>query len=201
MLNERFHSTESEDPEIPTHGRPRRRKTSSSQSRSLLLNSSYEPLKILTWQKALILWLQDKVEILEYHNLFVHSVRHRFQLPAVLRLKSYTRVRKFTAIRFCRENVYLRDSHTCQYCGNVFHLKHLTLDHVVPASKNGPKNWTNVVTACRPCNQKKGNKTPHQAGMPLLREPRIPQWLPAHELVSGADFFPEAWRQYLQFHG
>jgi 5-methylcytosine-specific restriction endonuclease McrA len=155
----------------------------------------------LTWQKALILWFQGKVEILEYHDIFVNSVRFRFQLPAVLRLKTYTKTRKKTIVRFSRENVFLRDEYACQYCKNVFLAKYLTLDHVTPASKGGPRSWTNVVTACRPCNQKKGNKSPSTAGMPLFREPKVPHWLPSHELVANADRFPEIWIPYLQFHG
>lgn len=193
--------TEAEDASTSKASVSSKKIGSSSQSRSLLLNASYEPMKILNWQKALILWFQGKVEVLEYHNIFVHSVRHRFQLPAVLRLKSYTKTKKTAVVRFCRENVYLRDEHTCQYCKNIFAAKHLTLDHVVPASKNGPRSWTNVVTACRPCNQKKGNKTPAGAGMPLAKEPRVPHWLPSHELVANADRFPQIWVQYLQFHG
>lgn len=165
--------------------------------RSLLLNSSYEPMQVVSWQKALVLWFQDKVEILEYHSAFARSVQQKFQLPSVLRLKSYVRLRTSNVVRFCRENVYIRDKYTCQYCATKFPIKHLTLDHVIPASQNGPKNWTNVVTACRECNQKKANRTPRTANMPLLNEPRAPSWLPILRLEIKEKTMPVDWGPYL----
>jgi 5-methylcytosine-specific restriction endonuclease McrA len=167
--------------------------------RALLLNSSYEPMKIVSWQKALVLWFQGKVEVVEYHNIFARSVRHAFQVPSVIRLKSYVRPRSYGAVRFCRENVYIRDNFTCQYCGERFAQKHLTLDHVVPASKAGPKSWTNVVAACRDCNQRKANRTPDGARMPLLRQPIIPSWLPVADLEVRPTTIPPGWLQYLRF--
>lgn len=168
-------------------------------ARSLLLNASYEPMKVISWQRALVLWFQDKVEVIEYHNVFVRSVRSNFQLPSILRLKHYVRPRSLGAVRFCRENVYLRDNFTCQYCGQQGSTKVLTLDHVVPASKKGPKSWTNVVTACRECNQRKANRTPQTANMPLLSVPVIPTWLPSPELDVKTGQIPEAWLQYLPY--
>jgi 5-methylcytosine-specific restriction endonuclease McrA len=156
-------------------------------------------MKIISWQKAIILWFQGKVEIVEHHNVFIRSVRMTFQLPSVMRLKHYVRPRSLGAVRFCRENVYIRDNFTCQYCGKPHPTKVLTLDHVVPASKQGPKNWTNVVTACRDCNQRKANRTPQTANMPLLREPVVPTWLPSPELDVNSGNVPTEWIQYLQF--
>ena len=129
----------------------------------MVLNASYEPLKIVSWQKAVILWFQGKVEILEHHNAFASSVSQKFQLPSIIRLKSYVRIRNQNVVRFCRENIYKRDRYTCQYCEAAFPTRDLTLDHVLPVSKGGLKSWTNIVTACRDCNQKKGNKTPREA--------------------------------------
>lgn len=168
-----------------------------SSRRSLLLNSSYEPMKIVNWQRALILWFQDKVEVLEFHNIYIKSVKTSFQLPSVIRLKSYVRRRQDIGVRFCRENVYLRDKHCCQYCGKRFSTKQLTLDHVIPASLAGPLSWTNVVAACRMCNQKKSNKTPEKAGMPLLNTPTVPKWLPSTELILKTGQCPQSWLQYL----
>lgn len=179
--------------------RPHHSSKNSRSARSLLLNASYEPMKIVSWQKALILWFQDKVEIIEYHNVFARSVCNSFQIPSVMRLKHYVRPRTLGAVRFCRENVYIRDNHTCQYCGHQFSAKALTLDHVVPVSKAGPKSWTNVVTACRECNQRKANRTPKTAKMPLLNEPVVPTWLPSPELDVKSGQFPSVWLEYLQF--
>lgn len=173
--------------------------SSFSSFRALLLNSSFEPMKVVSWQKALILWFQGKVEIVEHHQAFARSVRSSFQLPSVIRLKNYVKPRSFGAVRFCRENVYIRDNFTCQYCTKKLGPKHLTLDHVVPASKSGPKSWTNMVAACRDCNQKKANRTPSTANMPLLRKPEAPAWLPSSELDVKSGQVPPNWLQYLQF--
>ena len=165
-----------------------------------MLNSSYQPIKSVSWQKALILWFQGKVEIVEYHSYTVRSARQAFQVPSVLRLKRYVSPKKKTRIKFSRDNIYLRDNYTCQYCGRKMVAKELTLDHVVPASKLGRKDLTNVVTACRPCNHRKANRTPIGAGMPLLNEPRIPSWLPNLNEEFGNEAnarVPEAWRPYL----
>ncbi len=167
--------------------------------KALVLNASYEPLRIISWQKALMMWFQDKVEILEYHTAFARSVSTSFKLPSVLRLKTYIRPKRIDGVRFCRENVYIRDNYTCQYCAVKFPYKDLTIDHVLPASQGGPKTWTNVVTACRPCNQTKANRTPEKARMPLLKQPKAPAWLPVieHEMAPGVT--PENWRDYLRF--
>lgn len=167
--------------------------------KALVLNSSYEPLRIITWQKAMVMWFQEKVEVLEYHAESVRSIKQSFQLPSVLKLKSYIRPRKTDGVRFCRENVYIRDLHTCQYCAQKFPYKELTIDHVVPASHGGPKTWTNVVTACRSCNQRKADRTPEKARMPLLKPPRAPQWLPVIEYEISPEDSPPNWRDYLRF--
>lgn len=166
-------------------------------TRVLVLNSSYQPVKLVSWQKALILWFQDKVEILEFHEIFVRSPSTSFQLPSVLRLKKYVSHKKSTRLKFSRENIYLRDNFTCQYCATQFPAKELTLDHVVPASKFGRKDWTNMVTACRPCNHRKANRTPLGANMPLLKEPIIPTWLPVTQPELQISEVPLSWRPYL----
>lgn len=93
--------------------------------------------------------------------------------------------------------MYRRDDYRCQYCGVEFSVKELTLDHVVPASKKGRKDWTNMVTACRKCNHRKANRTPLAAGMPLLSEPRVPNWLPPIQASLRLDSLPESWKVYL----
>lgn len=168
--------------------------------RALVLNSSYQPVKLVSWQRAILLWFQGKVEVLEYHpsdQVTVRSAREEFQVPSVLRLKRFINHRRFTRVKFCRENVYRRDDYRCQYCGVEFSVKELTLDHVVPASKKGRKDWTNMVTACRKCNHRKANRTPLAAGMPLLSEPRVPNWLPPIQTSLRLDSLPESWKAYL----
>lgn len=154
-------------------------------------------MKLVNWQKALILYFQGKVEIIEFHATMIRSASASFQLPSVMRLKRFVSIRKVTRLKFSRENIYLRDNYTCQYCAKPFPHKELTLDHVVPASKFGRKDWTNVVTACRTCNHRKGNRTPLGAGMPLLNEPKIPIWLPVLQPQFQIEDIPEEWRPYL----
>jgi 5-methylcytosine-specific restriction endonuclease McrA len=166
-------------------------------TRALVLNSSYEPLKIVSWQKAIILWFQGKVEVIEHHDHFVSSVSQKFQLPSIIRLKSYVRIRNQNVVRFCRENIYKRDRYICQYCESHFSPKDLTLDHVVPVSKGGGKSWTNIVTACRECNQRKANRTPVQAEMPLKVKPREPLWIQRIECDVIPSQAPDSWKVYL----
>lgn len=167
--------------------------------RALVLNASYEPLRIISWQKALMMWFQNKVDVLEYHTAFARSVNNAFKLPSVLRLKTYIRPRRQDGVRFCRENVYIRDNYTCQYCAEKLLHKDLTIDHILPASQGGQKTWTNMVTACRPCNQTKANRTPEKAKMPLLRAAKAPSWLPIIEYDTIAGGAPVSWLDYLLF--
>jgi 5-methylcytosine-specific restriction endonuclease McrA len=100
-------------------------------------------------------------------------------------------------IRFSRRNVYLRDAHTCQYCGRVFREEELNLDHVVPRDVGGKTNWENIVTACVRCNSRKANRLPEQAGMSLRRPPAKPKW----RLVVASSLAPEeqvAWKEFLE---
>lgn len=167
--------------------------------KALMLNSSYEPLKIVNWQKALILWFQDKVEILAHHNMHVRSIRQSFALPSVIRLKKFVRSHETHKIRFSRENIYIRDNYVCMYCRDKFPAKDLTLDHVLPVSQGGRKDWSNIVTACRCCNQKKGSRTPDQADMPLLRKPEEPRWLPSVKFEVNEKNAPKDWILYLNY--
>lgn len=165
---------------------------------ALLLNASYEAMRIITWQKAMVLWLSEKVEVIEFHDLRINSARATFPIPSVIRLKSYISTMAFRRVRYSKQNVYLRDGHVCQYCGKRCSSKELTIDHVIPLSKQGPENWDNVVTACRHCNQRKGNRTPVTAGMPLLREPEAPHWMTPIELeLQGDATVPQLWQHYL----
>ena len=124
---------------------------------TLLLSAAHEPLRIVSWQKAVTLFFLGKVDILECHEQVLHSPTHTMRLPAVVRLNRYVRPypRK---VKFSRQNLYFRDNYTCQYCHRHLPSSQLTYDHVVPRSKGGKTSWTNVVTACVRCNLKKGNK-------------------------------------------
>jgi 5-methylcytosine-specific restriction endonuclease McrA len=149
------------------------------EGRALLLNASFQPLQVISWQKAIQLFFSGKVEIVENSEQMIHSVSITIPIPRVIRLIKYVPLHsRKTMVRFNRNNVFLRDHHTCQYCGSKPPHPQLTLDHVNPVVKGGGKSWENIVTACRPCNLKKGGRTPEEAGMRLKHPPREPVWLP-----------------------
>ncbi len=106
---------------------------------------------------------------------------------------------KKNLIRFSRTNIFLRDQFSCQYCGQRFSKMSLTLDHVVPVVQGGRTSWENIVTACKECNQRKGGRTPQQAGMQLIRKPKRPLWLPGTALQIGVGVSQEKWKFYLRF--
>jgi len=168
---------------------------------ALVLNATYEPLKVVNWQKAMVLLFQGKVEVVEEHDAYVHTVRFKFRLPSVLRLLSFVRTHSHSFIRFSRENIYIRDNYTCQYCSEQFSPRSLTMDHVIPAVQGGKKMWNNIVTACIKCNQKKGGRTPQQAGMKILKRPSEPAWLPKVTMKFTAEQAPQTWVTYLRPRG
>lgn len=145
----------------------------------------------------MILWFQDKVEVLEFHKTTVSSPSRSYALPAVMRLKQYIRPYLSLGVRLSRQNIFLRDSHVCQYCYRKFTEKKLTLDHVIPLSKGGRHEWTNVVTACSACNNKKGDKSLEKANLRLLNRPEKPTWLPSRDLDLEGNLLPVSWKPYL----
>lgn len=128
----------------------------------LILNSDLNPISILplsviSWQDAMKLVYLGKIVVLEeYADRIVHSAHETFKVPSVCVTKEYFNYKK--AIRFSRANLYLRDLNRCQYCGEVFDSCDLTIDHVIPRAMGGKTNWENTVSACKPCNHKKGSK-------------------------------------------
>jgi 5-methylcytosine-specific restriction endonuclease McrA len=166
-------------------------------SRTLLLSQSYEPVKVISWQRAITLLTLGKVEVIEEFDGEVRSPSVVFKLPAVVRLvRTFKRFRK--PAKFSRVNIYARDNYRCQYCGAKRLMEELTYDHVIPRSKGGKTVWTNIVTACAPCNEKKGDRTPEDANMALKRRPSQPRWVPAVSVhINSRRTVPDAWRCYL----
>jgi 5-methylcytosine-specific restriction endonuclease McrA len=168
---------------------------------TLLLNATYEPLKVVHWQKAITLWCQGKVEIIAEHDREIHSVSFKLKLPSIIRLLRYVRIKKrFDYVPFSRANIYASDGYTCQYCAKAFSTQELTFDHVVPVSQGGRKDWQNIVTCCVACNRRKGGRTPEEARMRLVRAPRRPDSAPAIRISIGLDTAPDSWRDYLYWN-
>jgi len=168
---------------------------------TLLLNASYEPLKVVDWQKAVTLWCQGKVEVIAVHDREIRAVSFSFKLPSVIRLLRFVKIRRrFDYVPFSRANIYARDNYTCQYCSETMSTSELTFDHVVPVAQGGRKDWENIVTCCISCNRRKGGRTPGEAGMRLLRAPRRPHSAPAIRITIGLRNAPESWRDYLYWN-
>lgn len=168
---------------------------------TLVLNASFEPLKIVHWQRAMVLWAQGKVEILAEHDIEKRAVTFSFKLPSVVRLLRFVRTRlRSDSVPFTRANIYRRDDFTCGYCGVAFESEDLTFDHVVPSSRGGKKDWTNIVTACLSCNRRKDNRTPEEAGMTLRHVPGKPKPSPVFKVSLGYRKMPESWRDFLYWN-
>lgn len=161
------------------------------------MNSGFEPIKVVSWQKAILLWLQNRVEVLEYHSVFVNSATQAFPLPAVIRLQQYIKPYFSVKDRPTRQQIFKRDKQTCQYCKEWFPVRELTIDHVNPLSKGGKHTWENVVTACSDCNNKKGSKSLRQLGWNLLKQPTKPALLIGHKIQIVDGELPDSWRPFL----
>ncbi len=169
---------------------------------ALVLNAdfrplSYFPLSLWSWQETVKAVCLDRVNIISHYDRVVRSPSFEMRLPSVISLKEYIPTARRPA--FTRFNVFLRDRFTCQYCGDEFVTNELTFDHVVPKSRGGRTSWTNVVTACSPCNLLKGNRLLRESGMFLQRAPIEPTTMELQE--NGRAFPPgylhESWRDYL----
>ena len=166
---------------------------------ALVLNAdyrplSYYPLSLWCWQDAVRAVFLDRVNIVSEYEREVQSPSFSMRLPSVVSLKSYVKPSRTPA--FTRFNVFLRDRFTCQYCGAK---EDLTFDHVIPRSKGGMTTWENVVTACSPCNLRKGDKLPEQVEMLPFQRPFAPD---VQDLHTNGRLIPpnnlhESWIDYL----
>jgi 5-methylcytosine-specific restriction endonuclease McrA len=161
----------------------------------LVLNVTYEPLSVIPVARAVHLLLSQRAEMIESSDTWIRSEHFRIAAPVVIRLLNYVRVPHNLPLPLSRRTLLLRDGYMCQYCGIQPGREHLTIDHVVPRSRGGRTEWENVVAACGPCNRRKGNKTPDEAGMKMMTHPHRPRFW-AMALLTMAN--NEAWRKYLR---
>lgn len=168
----------------------------------LLLNASYEPLAVITRRRAVSLLLKGRVEAACSEEIEIQSASSPLHIPTVLRLRRYVNVPQRRA-RWSKRAVLQRDKYTCAYCGlrpgdlqrgQELTRRSFTIDHILPASRGGKNSWGNTVCACAPCNQRKGSRTPHEANMKLLWEPKTPR---VNYLVASGET-PSTWKIYLE---
>lgn len=168
----------------------------------LLLNASYEPLAVIPARRALSLLLRNRVDAVTDELVSIASTDRALDLPTVLRLRRYINAPR-RGVRWSRRGVMRRDGYHCIYCnvsaGDSYNSQILTksdftIDHLIPRSRGGGNSWSNTACACSSCNQRKGNRTPHEAGMTLLWEPKTPR---VDYLVAAGEV-PTAWKIYLE---
>jgi 5-methylcytosine-specific restriction endonuclease McrA len=162
----------------------------------LLLNATYEPLRVISWQNAVCMFFMGKVEVVEEYEHDIRSVSIAIKAPAVVRLVKFFKGGR-RAPPLSRANVLARDNFQCQYCSTELTPKESTLDHVLPRSRGGKTTWENIVCACAACNRKKGGLTPKEARMKLLKDPIKPEWLPVLNIRLNGNIHP-SWFIFLQ---
>jgi len=150
----------------------------------LVLNATYEPLSVVSVQRAVILLLKEKAELIEAAEARLRSERFSIPRPLVIRLVYYVKIPRRISLPVTRRTVLARDNYTCQYCNTMPPRQKLTLDHVLPRSRGGKTTWENVVTACQKCNGRKGSRTPAEANMKLITEPKRPRYVAIAALSS-----------------
>jgi len=159
----------------------------------LLLNTTFEPLTVVTARRALKLLFSKKAHSIEEGSAFMQTIRARVRIPSVIQIV-YDIRKPYMAPKFSKRSVFIRDSYNCQYCGK--HTPKPTIDHIIPRSKGGKTSWSNVVTACHGCNNKKGDISLKEAGMRLIKEPHEPKFLVYSAVISPARV--KKWERY--FH-
>ena len=180
----------------------------------LVLNRHFQPVQVTTAKRAMVLLSGGAAQALDdeggaydfdvWRQLPVRAgddsipiVGGSLRVPRIMHLKRYERMPR-AAVRLTRRNLMFRDGHECQYCGRRPPLRDLNIDHVMPRSRGGGDSWENLVTACRPCNLRKGWKTPEEANMRLARVPSRPRWSTAAQLLMGAGERFKEWDAFLQ---
>ena len=158
----------------------------------LILNNDYSPHSICSIQRGFLLVYLRKAELVtEYVGGALRTVSRSYPMPSVVRLQRYVNI-PYKQVELSRLNIFRRDGFECQYCGVN---KDLTLDHLIPRSRNGRSTWKNLVTACKRCNARKGDYTPEEAGLILRTTPFKPSFIMFLRDFSGLNY--EEWKPYL----
>ena len=189
----------------------------------LVLNRLYMAVRVVNVRRALSMLYRDMAEVIsvedgqylsydfgdwvevsdfksrfepERHD-WIRTVRFQIAVPRIVRLLRYDRIPR-VRVKLNRRNLFARDQNHCQYCGRKFSSSELSLDHVVPRSQGGASSWQNLVCACMKCNVRKGGRTPRQAHMKLIAQPRRPNYSPVLT-VKLSDSKYASWKQFLDY--
>lgn len=180
----------------------------------LVLNKNFEPVHLTTARRAFVLLyggaamaLDESGELYDFELWRDLPVRDEddgvptssgaVRVPRVLHLHRYDRTPRLS-VRLTRRNLMVRDAHQCQYCGKRPALRDLNIDHVVPRSRGGSDSWENLVTSCKPCNLRKGWKTPEEANMRLARRPFRPKWTMSAQILLRTGSRYREWEPFLR---
>lgn len=170
--------------------------------KTLVLNADFKPLSNLplslyTWQQTVTSVIRERVIPIHYYDgIWIRSPSYTMQLPSVVALKDYVKTKD--TVTFNRYNIYLRDDFTCQYCEEKFQTTDLTFDHMIPKYLGGVSSWDNIVTSCRTCNQKKGNKLCEEAGMfPKVKPYEPSKYKLSKGLNSRYEDLHHSWEDFL----
>lgn len=183
----------------------------------LVLNRLWQAVNVCSAKRALTLLFQGHAQVVfgddagafhtfdfgqwhdfsnrQPHEECIHTISFKIRVPRVILLVMFDRVPK-KEVKFTRHNIFERDQNRCQYCGEVFDRKDLNLDHVVPRDRGGPTTWENIVCSCIVCNTRKANRTPHEAGLHLIRKPKRPKWRPFIQVNLGLHFH-DSWKHFI----
>jgi 5-methylcytosine-specific restriction endonuclease McrA len=160
---------------------------------TLVLNRAWQADRVVSWQEAMRLIFSGRAEVVENHNdRFVKTVTRVFHTPAVIRML-VGQIIKNDRIKLSRRRVWIRDNGKCQYCNQAVSMTSMTYDHVLPRSRGGKTTWDNIVLACSSCNLGKGDKTPNEAGMALVKRPAAPRKI---HLLRSASQDCAIWQRY-----
>lgn len=160
-------------------------------SRALVLNATYEPIGVVSDRRAIVLALSEKVDVLADTGEMITSERLEMAVPSVVRLRYFVKVPYRREVPLSRRAVFARDQGRCQYCGKAAE----SLDHVLPKSRGGAHEWSNVVACCRRCNTTKGDRLLSESSFKLARKPEAPTQMVWVKVAAGT--VPPAWNQYL----
>jgi 5-methylcytosine-specific restriction endonuclease McrA len=143
----------------------------------IVLNSDYTFLNFIDYRKAFTLLAKEKIEVIKYSENVIKSFKSSFKIPSVVRLINFVNILYRRKVSFTKDNVYIRDNYTCGYCLEKLNKRTITLDHIIPKSKGGKDSWENCVSACKKCNEHKGDKFLQDTDMHLHLKPRQPNML------------------------